>query len=217
MGGVQLEPKDWVTYICAGAGLLAALIAAPPSRARNPAAVAAVVLFASAGIMGLANQHGRDEQTGNLSPRHSSAEISPHAPAASSGPGIGRTVSVAVLQPGDCIAGGDLRLDNSAIALPLSTQVLACDQQHDGEVFLGADPWVEDADFPGEEAVTELVNSRCEETFQSYIGTKYEKSVLEYVGSNPSAETWDDGDRHILCIAYDPQGKLTGSVRRTSM
>ena len=49
-----METKDWVAYICAGAGLLAGLIAVMPSRAQKAAGVTALVLFLAAGVVAVA-------------------------------------------------------------------------------------------------------------------------------------------------------------------
>jgi hypothetical protein len=205
-----LEPKDWVAYICAGAGLVAALVAMLPSRLRAASAVTALVLFVSAGIVGLVGQH----KPGTPSP--TTANASPATAPSASDPVSRRTVMVDALQTGDCIIGGDLRLDNADVEMPSSAQILSCDEPHDGEILLTSDPWAEDAGFPGSEVVTTLSNGRCEDAFRSYIGMAYENSVLEYMAATPTGDTWKSGDRHILCIAYDPQGKLTGSVRRAA-
>ncbi len=47
-----METKDWVTYLCAGAGLLATFVAILPTRLRIPSAIFALLLFVTAGIVG---------------------------------------------------------------------------------------------------------------------------------------------------------------------
>ncbi|GAA5069349.1 hypothetical protein HNP84_008945 [Thermocatellispora tengchongensis] len=37
-------------------------------------------------------------------------------------------------------------------------------------------------------------------------------SSLDYYPIMPTAETWADGDRDVMCAAYRPSGRLTGSV-----
>lgn len=123
-------------------------------------------------------------------------------------------VAVDALQPGDCVTGSDLHLDDSAVPWPKSTQVVPCEQPHDGEVFLAADAWAADAAFPGDDAVDSLAKKQCRAAFQMYVGVAYLKSVLEYTPGSPSGNSWEAGDRHIFCIAYDPKAKLQGTVRR---
>jgi hypothetical protein len=119
-----------------------------------------------------------------------------------------------LLQAGDCVLGSDLRLDNTSVAMPTTTQVVSCDEPHDGEVFLAADPWAASAKFPGDDSANELTDGRCTEAFRAYVGVDYRNSMLDYTPAAPSTDSWASGDRHILCIAFDPKGKLVGTVRR---
>jgi hypothetical protein len=123
-------------------------------------------------------------------------------------------VAVDALQPGDCVSGSDLHLDDSTVPWPKSALVVPCEEPHDGEVFLAADLWAANAAFPGDDAVDDLAKKRCREAFQMYVGVDYLKSILEYTPGSPSDNSWESGDRHVFCIAYDPKAKLKGTVRR---
>ncbi|WP_051796919.1 septum formation family protein [Catenuloplanes japonicus] len=123
-------------------------------------------------------------------------------------------VGIHALLPGDCIAGSDLILDNTEIPWPDSTEVVSCDVPHDGEVILASDPWSADAAFPGD-TLDDLVKEQCRTAFRAYVGVELDASVLSYTSGSPDADTWADGNRHVYCVAYDPDGKLTTTVRRT--
>ncbi|OZV77142.1 hypothetical protein CA850_24325 [Micromonospora echinospora] len=51
----------------------------------------------------------------------------------------------------------------------------------------------------------------CERGFAHYWGSR-EESGLDYYPIVPTAETWADGDRDVMCAVYNPQGKLPGSA-----
>ena len=38
------------------------------------------------------------------------------------------------------------------------------------------------------------------------------ESTLDFYPVLPTAETWADGDRDVMCVVYDPKGRLPGSV-----
>ncbi|WP_062347277.1 hypothetical protein [Herbidospora yilanensis] len=53
--------------------------------------------------------------------------------------------------------------------------------------------------------------SRCERGFVHYWPGAAE-GELSYYPILPTAETWADGDRDIMCVVYDPRGELAGSM-----
>jgi hypothetical protein len=93
---------------------------------------------------------------------------------------------------------------------------VACSEPHDAEVFYIFNL----ADIPAydEEAVTSQGFDGCVAHFQEYVGVDYyadEAADLGIYGLYPSATTWADDDREIVCsIASINEGeKLTGSVK----
>ncbi|WP_141725260.1 hypothetical protein [Micromonospora pallida] len=42
--------------------------------------------------------------------------------------------------------------------------------------------------------------------------TSKDKSGLDYYPIIPTAESWADGDRDVMCVVYNPEGRLTGSA-----
>jgi hypothetical protein len=54
--------------------------------------------------------------------------------------------------------------------------------------------------YPGDETIQAQADPVCELTFAAYVGLPYESSRLRFVYFYPSAETWDDGDRSVVCF-----------------
>ena len=87
-----------------------------------------------------------------------------------------------------------------------------CSEAHEFEVFyVGA---MASGPYPGEEALTSYVVDNCEPAFGTYVGKAYLDSQLDFSWLYPSDDGWNDGDRSIQCVAYDPNdNKLTLSLR----
>jgi hypothetical protein len=86
-----------------------------------------------------------------------------------------------------------------------------CDTPHSNEVF--ANVVVSGDDFPGIDVITGQAESQCVAAFGPYIGEPYETSMYDILWFGPSEETWDIGDRVIICAAYDLSGEpLVGSI-----
>jgi hypothetical protein len=49
---------------------------------------------------------------------------------------------------------------------------------------------------------------RCGHGFR----VNWPKSTLDYYPILPTEETWADGDRDLMCVVYDPEGRLPDSV-----
>lgn len=95
--------------------------------------------------------------------------------------------------------------------------IVECSEPHQGEVF--ALPQLPDGDFPGTQAVSDASSTECNgPTFQSYVGMPYTESDIYTTALLPTAETWEDGDREIVCILIqqdrsDSTGTLRGANR----
>lgn len=91
--------------------------------------------------------------------------------------------------------------------------VVSCDAPHDNEVFALVDhPDGTDAAFPGQDAISEFANEQCEAVYYAYVGTAYADSLFLYSTYYPTAESWSNGDREVICFLYHPDlEKLTGS------
>lgn len=125
------------------------------------------------------------------------------------GGGEGGDVSVFRIRPGDCFN------DPPPERQLQQVDVVACEQPHDNEVFATvAHPAPEAAEFPGREVVVAYAEQACPEPFAAYVGANYDQSRYSLFPIVPSADTWGQGDRQIICALYDHEaGKLTGSAR----
>jgi hypothetical protein len=111
-------------------------------------------------------------------------------------------VSVWDLREGDCV--GDLGGRGTVADLPL----VKCTEPHDGEVFatftLPAGAW------PGDEKVDRLSDEGCSDRLEGYARGPVDD--LEYIPLTPLQEEWPE-DRGVTCIATDPTGTRTKSLR----
>ncbi len=61
------------------------------------------------------------------------------------------------------------------------------------------------------DTVAQLGWDECGKGFEQQW-TSQDESGLDYYPILPTAETWADGDRAIMCAVYDPEGRLEDSV-----
>jgi hypothetical protein len=110
------------------------------------------------------------------------------------------------LAVGDCTATG------GATRVTATVPVVDCDEPHDGEAY--ALITLDDAEFPGAEAVTDRAVEECTAEFAAFIGIDYAASKLDFAYYYPTPTSWERGDRDILCIAFDPaSATVTGTLK----
>lgn len=80
-----------------------------------------------------------------------------------------------------------------------SVPVVDCDELHEAELFGTVEIDAFGVEFPGDEAIYEWVNSRCEGQFFAYVGEEYSESRYWIEVFTPTENGWDDGDRTGLC------------------
>lgn len=60
----------------------------------------------------------------------------------------------------------------------------------------------------------EAADEGCGAEFESFIGVPFRDSQLDYWSMYPDTTTWNQlDDREVVCIAYDPAGPVTGSLK----
>ncbi|PZF81689.1 hypothetical protein [Jiangella anatolica] len=85
---------------------------------------------------------------------------------------------------------------------------VACPEGADNQSYL----FVHAPDGPWDrDAVAELGWDECGKGFEQQW-TSQDASGLDYYPILPTAETWADGDRAVMCAVYDPDGELADSV-----
>jgi Septum formation len=105
---------------------------------------------------------------------------------------VGGETSVFDLAIGDCFSVIGEQAD--------SVLVIDCGEPHLFEVFALIDHEAGDGEgFPGEEAIGEYGDEECRPPFTDYVGHDYETSAYWITTLTPSAETWAEGDREIVC------------------
>ncbi|MFD4634941.1 DUF4190 domain-containing protein [Streptomyces sp. NPDC058284] len=128
---------------------------------------------------------------------------------------------------GGCFDAPDGSIDSMRYAFQV--EEVPCAGRHDGEVF--GSFRLNDARYPGQDAVAELARSRCTDLQYGYTGGNGDGNgngngdgngdglgagAAEIYYFMPDRTTWRQGDRHVTCIfgAVDPEHPLTGSLRR---
>jgi len=90
-----------------------------------------------------------------------------------------------------------------------------CAKPHYSELYAKVDYKTEDGskDYPGDDAIDQFAEGACAEAFQSYVGVSYLDSSLYDTYLAPSARSWQDADRTVLCFITDAGTPITGSVK----
>lgn len=113
------------------------------------------------------------------------------------------------------IAAGDCLNDASESGDVSTVPVVDCEKPHDSEVY--AVIVMADGDFPGDKAVVQQAADGCRAEFESFVGVPAAESRYMFNALYPTEESWNGGDREILCrVALITDGqveKVTGSLK----
>jgi hypothetical protein len=117
------------------------------------------------------------------------------------------TVDAFSIRTGDCFDDSS-SYEGEVDSLP----GVPCSQPHDNETYAVFD--VSESTYPEGDAMAELANNSCLERFESFAGIDYPSSTLEVMTLYPTAASWQQDDREVVCAVYDTNsGKLEGSVK----
>jgi hypothetical protein len=132
-----------------------------------------------------------------------------------------RYVSYYQIRAGDCITGLDVKLaiTERGGTWPDTSEVVPCSKAHLAEVFFADNSyWKDGSEYPGTRAVTNTADLACRIAFGVYAGVAYHNSTDDIEWANPTAGSWAQGDRTIICMAYRPgSGKSGIMVLRKSV
>jgi hypothetical protein len=127
----------------------------------------------------------------------------------------GEDTDVFTIKVGDCLNDGGAEGEVSTV------EKIDCASPHDSEAF--ASVMLEDGDFPGDSELVSQADAICTgEEFENFVGLSYEESVLAYSYYYPTAESWESGDREVLCLIVEvdengdvvkTEGSLEGAAR----
>lgn len=116
-------------------------------------------------------------------------------------------IDMTELRDGDCFGVGEEYLFDDRNRYRFT--VLPCDEAHRYEVFAQVEV---SGDFPGESALEERATVACADRFGELAGEDYVETSLDYGYLHPSKGSWREGDRRILCVAFDlSENLVTGS------
>jgi hypothetical protein len=124
-------------------------------------------------------------------------------------------LDVMTLQVGDCFDDPEV-LDE----VVFDVAAVPCTDSHDNEVFaVQSVSAVFGGAFPGLDALEQHGYEVCSgQTFDSYVGASYLDSALEVFTITPTEESWDQGDREIVCALFRLDfAPLTGSARGSGL
>ena len=115
-------------------------------------------------------------------------------------------LSVLSLEVGSCLNDIGQPIAQEMTEIP----AFPCNQPHQSEVY--AEVFVDDASFPGVDAVVAFASEACEGEFGRFIGLPYDESTLSFHFYYPTQSSWAVGDRSVFCVVYDPAGDSEGSL-----
>ena len=126
----------------------------------------------------------------------------------------------ALAEEGDLAAGsvevGDCFDDPGDREEVAAVPAVPCDQPHTYEAYHAFE--LEGDEFPGNEQVQQLASDGCFTEFEAFVGTPYQESTLNVFFLGPSALSWEDADREVLCAVHDIDNEpLTGSARDSGL
>jgi len=124
----------------------------------------------------------------------------------------GEGVSVFSIKPGQCFeAQGEVKAQLSELT------ELDCDQDHAQESYAVVKYVAEGSQtpdtYPGDDALAKFANGACAGEYGKYVGVDYLDSKLFYTYLLPSARSWDDDDRSVVCFVTSAGEPLQGSVK----
>ena len=116
------------------------------------------------------------------------------------------------LVTGDCLTGPPVT--GAPATETTDDTVTDCAGGHDGEV-IGVVTYTQGPEvaYPGQEQVAAYADEQCPVAFEAYVGVPYGNSSLALLSLWPTEASWSGGDREAVCVAYEPDTQLTGSVQ----
>ncbi len=106
---------------------------------------------------------------------------------------------------------GDCLNDATASGTVTTAPIVPCNKPHDSEAYTSVT--MKDGDFPGADAVKAQADQGCGDAFSGFIGIPFNDSKLDISYYYPTADSWANGDREILCTVYDDGVKTTGTLK----
>lgn len=111
-------------------------------------------------------------------------------------------VDVFSLQVGDCIS----EVESEELQ---TVRIMPCDEPHTDEIY-------HRFELTGDELPTtemwDTADAECIPALEEFVGTAWDDSEVSYWPMSPTQESWDAGDREVLCVAYIEDEELSSSL-----
>ena len=169
-------------------------------------AVGAVLALAVSLLVGISSSAGGDDTPFAVPSERPSAEESsaPTDPADIEG---AEMKAFDELRVGDCLP----LVDYGDVDEIFEVAVVPCEQPHTDEVYFIFD--LDGTDFPGDAAITDAAWDGCLAEFESFVGTSYDLSELDFYNYQPTKSSWIRwGDRTVQCILFS-YDDVTGTLQ----
>lgn len=116
------------------------------------------------------------------------------------------------------IAVGDCFNTDTSADVVSDVGAVPCTDPHDSEAFYLINyPAGNDEDFPVQADLDSFSDDQCVTQFESYVGVPYADSKYYVSYLQPTAESWEQDDREVVCLVVGEDGeKLTDSVKGTA-
>ena len=109
------------------------------------------------------------------------------------------------------ITVGECLDDATASGTVTTAPIIPCSHPHNSEAYKSIE--MADGSFPGDAAVQSAANEGCATAFPGFVGIPYDDSKLSISYYFPTAESWKNGDRQIMCTVYDAGRRTTGTLK----
>ena len=117
------------------------------------------------------------------------------------------TVHSTELQVGDCFS-----YSNSSSTQVGDVEVVDCSAPHLYEVYNNYQ--ITQSTFPDTSTMESEQRTACYDTFETYVGTSYDRSQYDATTLTPTEASWAQGDHTITCILKTKDGsEITGSLK----
>jgi hypothetical protein len=108
------------------------------------------------------------------------------------------------LQPGMCVREDSNEMDYI---------VVDCSAEHEEEV-MSRDTLARSKEYPGDAAVEDAAQQKCESAFASYVGLELVESRLDLDYFTPAKDSWTAGKVTLICLVLDPDhDQITRALR----
>jgi hypothetical protein len=111
------------------------------------------------------------------------------------------------IKVGDCL--NDASVNGEVSTVP----IVDCSTPHDSEAYFSDS--LAEGDFPGDDAVKQGAETICGPAFADFVGAPYQQDAgYDYSYYTPTLDSWNAGDREVMCVAFDPTGaQVTGTLK----